>query len=304
MVPMRRYTRRTVASKMYNKDFSKADARKVFDCSLKENQLEPIPVVNSLGNFLTMNVYDSFTPQTDTISNLFFIVQFTPYGRSFIHFNAATADNTVTNTTFRGFPQITSNIPVSVRPSRKSITVSSLMNDNNIAGSVSVLNISSFLAYDFLTVSFNFTPAFAASVDGLLNSSPETKVYNASTFKTPRTFSIFPASYVNYSQFHDFDNWDNLTDAQRKEGMQAFTELMPCTTLILKFSAVSVTQSYAVQMYEQIAARYQANTLLSSLHRPGKVTTAQVLQMITDRAHRSGTMTPTGIDAGTQSVSS
>lgn len=273
---MNRRGRVKAASVFYKKNFTKEEARKAFDASDESNSSACVPVVNSLGNFISLNLYDNFSFATTVNTNQFVVMQFNPFGGSMVYFNSETADATAT--TFRTFSNLQNNIPSTIRASRKSLSISTLMNENNIAGSVAVLAIPNFLDYAFSSSTFNFTTAFVQGVRSLLESSSQTQVYPAGFFKKKRTFSLYPASYVNFSKFHDFNLWTNLTETEKRAQWVLFPEQMPQTTLILQFMAVSTSQTYSIQVNEQIGARYPANTILSSLHRPGLTTTAQSLQ--------------------------
>jgi len=135
----------SAASIFYGRPYTKEEARAAFDASDTDNQKSVVPVVNSLGNLVNINTYDSFQFTTSTSLDGYIILQYNPFGVSV----AITYDglNDATTTSFRYFSTLQSNIPSTVRSSRKTICVQSLQNSNNIQGAVSVLAIPNFIDY-------------------------------------------------------------------------------------------------------------------------------------------------------------
>ena len=281
---MMRKPKTFIGSIFYKRNMTKAEALEAFDASRNENQTDAVPVVNSLGNFVPINVFDSFSLSTSTTLNKYIILQFTYNGISCI-----TCDSGSSNATYRTFGALNTSVPATIRPSRMSICIGNLSNANTVTGQVQVLQIPNFLAYVFNNSpapTNQFTDTFISSLSSLLDSNPQTKNYPASMFMTTRKFSLTPASYVNFCKFVDFDEWAGLDVASQQAQLNAAAEDMAQGTLIIRFPNSTASNVYTIQIYQQICARYPANTILSSVQRPGKTISAKQLQYITEMANK------------------
>ena len=260
---------------MYGTAITTQAAINFFDASKTSNQGQAVSMPSSMGSFVTLNALarSALAILFATNPDVYVIYQYTPSNVAFFVLNSITRQllATVHNSWTES--------PESCRPSRATIAVQNVTNSQTSDGSVSVLVTQNPLDFEFSGTTVDFSepvvsPNFLAELASMTDTHPMTKNYTYKDFQSVKNFVISPSSQVNYNAWDEYVNYSTMNGTltgpplaiAKQNYLIAEAHKQRCTTLVIRFRATTVTNNYQVFGYNQIAARFASNSMLSKLN--------------------------------------
>ena len=262
------------------------------DASKGENQSKCLPLANSLGLYVPINVKLSTSlGATSTDIRYYYIFQFNYGGVACFRIPYTISTGLFGATVVSEFNDFQSSNPSTLRHSRFTVKVLNTSNGNNIAGSVRAVQVPNGLNWLFAnSTSLDITQAFGTSIEEMLSTNSHSKIYTGSDFGgIGKKFSLLPSSYANLSEWQPFQDWDNSGWLTKQAFLQTSAAYSTHGTLILCIDAVA-SNSYQFQINCQFAARYPANTILSSVGQQPLTSTPKQLQAMYVAANAASTV--------------
>lgn len=155
------------------------------------------------------------------------------------------------------FPELVASPPTSVRCSRKTISVLNSTGEQ-AGGSVAVAHVAQTLPLEF-PASGSISSAQWNELVALADSHEGSKLFSGQQLARPHKWSTTFSSAIAASEFVPYD--PTITETV----VNADYIRAPTTALIVLFKQPPVNQSFEVQISEQIACRFPAGNLLSSV---------------------------------------
>lgn len=275
-------------SSLVGSTVSKENALQFFNPAVKVNQEKAVHVPNSMGSYLTLNSMSRFDTTYNNSLNtkgVYIIYQYTPSNLSFL----VCGDNRFLTPFYcTGWTEE----PESVRPSRASIALQNITNVNNADGSISVLSLPNPLDWEFDAFTAGdsqpkISTNFYNEIESMMDANPHVKNYSYHDIKSLRNFISCPSSFVGFNTWAEFINYSNMNNAAlsgqalidaRAAFLKNQSTLQRCNTLIIKLRLTSTSNSFNIFGYNQVAARYPSNTLISRIQsQPDSLSLSQML---------------------------
>jgi hypothetical protein len=260
---------------MYGTAITTQAAINFFDASKSSNQGQAVSMPSSMGSFVTLNALARSAQPVlfATHPDVYVIYQYTPSNVSF--FTLTSTNRQLIATVHTSWTES----PESCRPSRATIALQNATNSQTADGSVSVLVTQNPLDFEFSNTTIGFSepvvsPNFLAELASMTDTHPMTKNYTYKDFQSVKSFVISPSSQVNYNGWAEYINYSNMNGSLTGEALAvakqnfliAEAHKQRCTTLVIRFRATTVTNSYQIFGYNQIAARFASNSMLAKLN--------------------------------------
>jgi len=175
--------------------------------------------------------------------------------------------------------------PTTMRGSRTTIGLSNSTAATSVAGTVTVLMTSSNLEFEFdplgtQAVSVNFQNEVAL----MLNSNVKSKIYTSHDFVNTKKFSLVPISMQACEEWVPFADFSAYSIAQKNAFLVDTVNHASHSSLIIRFDAPSVSNSYVVQHSSQYSTRHAPNSLLGSMGRHNPIMPEATFVKLTKQA--------------------
>jgi len=263
-----------------------------FDSTKTSNQETTLALPNSLNIALVQNFTnrDNFSIGTSGVG-AYTIYIFTMTGSQCIGIKYATSATTAVATAVYTpllYPDFATTPPTTLRSSRTTIGLSNSTAATNVAGTVTVLMTSSNLEFEFdplgtQAVSVNFQN----EINLMLNSNVKSKTYTSADFVKTVKFSLVPISMQACEEWVPFADFSAYSIAQKNAFLVDTVNHASHSTLIIRFDAPSVANSYVAQYSSQYSTRHSPNSLLGSMGRHNPIMSEATFVKLANHALRA-----------------
>lgn len=264
--PMRNMTNTTYKPRMnIPREMSYGAALKYYNPFDKSNT--PIYSTSSMGNFNCMNNIGNLEL---TVSSAPQIVIFNPSVRGVfqvVAYNGLTGgsnnDGPLASPTYRYASEDTT--PVSYRPMRAGIKIVNTTKNDNIGGSLDIIQLSSNVEWEFVTnASRDITAANLAEILDLKNSN-KCCTYSAHSLQKEMLSVVFPATYSAYNSYGSRAFDSSTANADYQSSLIQPTGDMPMNLVIMIFNGVTVNNTYNIKFCTQSAMRFPSASLFNQM---------------------------------------
>lgn len=207
------------------------------------------------------------TPASTDQVGLLMILSFSTQGASLLH---APVSHVMANEdiSVEKFSQLASDYPLSVKPSRKTLSLTLTTSSDNTAGLFYVASVVQPLAW--LNSGAKITAASLSELKDLAQSSPGSRQFSSKQMQDTLSFSLGFASVIGGSEWSTYNDTNiggtgTPTDAATRASSDSYFTRMSSIVIYMPCAAQAQTLSWAVS--EQLAARYPATHLLMGTSR-------------------------------------
>lgn len=177
--------------------------------------------------------------------------------------------------TFAANPLLSSTLfnsdPVALRPLRLSVSIRNTTKNDEVGGSIKVLNTPQHLPLEFQTGfdSHRVTPACAAGIANAMETSPAVKCYTAKSLQQTHGVHAPPASAQEFKTFQDFIHFD-VTDTTTRQASNAAVidraqHRMVSNMIVIEMTSTTTQNSYELAVHRQDACRFHHENILSQM---------------------------------------
>lgn len=249
-----------------------------------EGKVEPPASTSSLGNFTTVNSILRqllVTPSTAG-TDLYVCVQWGPSSTRLYYWGGVTGTPGIGSV---NLGNLATNVPVTSKPLRLSVTVRNTTVFTGTEGSVRVLCMPQSLDWTaaFATPT-TLTSAFCLSIDSMIESNNKTQTFTAAELHHGKKWVFAPVSNVGYNDWYEQNEGGSLQNV-----LVSGSKGDAFTTFLAKMPYVSNRNTYDFTVRSQDGARYAANTALANTAKSAQRSQPGVIEHIhsiaSDTAH-------------------
>ena len=297
------YAKRARGPSLAVRQFSRtlANARK-FAMSVPRNPLEAhahfdagrasstdtLHVPMSFGNYLPLQAITRSTISSGlsgVVGKQFLVIQFTPTNCSLFQ-----VDGTSGVVTQTGSTQLANSVPNQVRILRQSLQIVNTTVFTQCTGSVRAVSIPEPINWQWSSTTL---PAVTAGVlntlQNIVDTNPATKTYAAAELLKSHTWVIPPSSFQSYIEYFDYQTLSaggiqtcNALSFNYPPQTSAGTVFGPpsacMNTLVVEFNPSTTSNNYDLTLYQEIAAKFSADTIYQNMHISPKYTSMDEFQ--------------------------
>lgn len=239
------------------------------------NKRYPLAVPGAIAQFVHLPSMMRVPISTSTSRKMFLVVMATPSDATAILVLMGPGTN-VDTTSIINLPQLAQADPLTIRPSRLSISIRNVTEAQSVAGVVRVLSTPS-----HVPIVFNgpgaptvLNPSVGIELMTTMESSPFACSYGAHEFLRTREIVSPPASIQGFKSYSDFIKYDETDDTTRHASNQAFVLANAAATnnqIIIEFNPVASVQNFDISLHRSDCTRYPLTSVLAQLAQPAPV---------------------------------
>jgi len=258
----------------------------MFDAG-RASATDTLHVPMSFGNYLPLQAItrESITTNSPIGSKTFVIVQFTATNCSLFKIDGTTGVITQV-----GSSQLANSSPNQVRILRQSLQIVNTSVFTNACGTVRCVSIPEPINWQYTTTT---APTVSAgtltTIQNIVATNPATKTYSASELLQSHTWVIPPSSFQSYIEYFDFQilsaagvqtaNALSFNYPPQTNSSGVFGPPPACmNTLVVEFNQTASTNTYDLTLYQELAAKFSADTIYQNLHITPKYTSMDNFQ--------------------------
>ena len=254
----------------------------------RASSTDTLHVPMSFGNYLPLQCVTRSTITSGAIGlagKQFLIVQFTPTNCSLFQ-----VDGTSGVVTQTGSTQLANSVPNQVRILRQSLQIVNTSVFTQCTGSVRAVSIPEPINWQWGSTTLPaVTAGVLSTVQNIVDTNPATKTYSAAELLKSHTWVIPPSSFQSYIEYFDYQtlsaggiqtcNALSFNYPPQTSTGTVFGPAPACmNTLVIEFNAASTSNTYDVTLYQELAAKFSADTIYQNMHISPKYTSMDEFQ--------------------------
>lgn len=224
-----------------------------------------LPTPGAIGNAVAVPSISRLIMDTNAVTNVYLIIQWTPNATRAISIDAA---DRIYHQEGTAQGLVDAN-PTSIRPLAMSVRIRNTARVDLHNGAVRVLSSCNPLTWEFdAGAPTKISAAMLTQLEGMMANSPEVRTFTNTQFSKTHAFTIPPANRNAYAKSYPFIA--QTVTAEFNDMLHDSAEDAPMNIMVMQWSTTinNFTQHLDITVSSQDACRFSSNTLYSALSKP------------------------------------